>query len=102
MRQQLHGRFTCGIAARPGHVAIPVGLLPQLRVRVDGDTLRAVVACDTWQGWADYLCRDDHGEFVMLAGAAQLKRAHGPVEAVLLDADVDDVDVLMRRGLVLG
>ncbi len=102
MRQQLHGRFTAGCESAAGVARIPDGLLPQLRVTVGGDPLRGVVAGDTWQGWVDVIRRDDGGRFVMLAGAAQLERYHGRVEAWLVKPTFDDIDVLTRAGLALG
>lgn len=101
MRHQLHGKFA--VARRiQGFTTIPGGMAAQLRVTVGGDGLRGVVSADTWAGWADVYKLMPSGVAVELNGVPQVVRYHGRIEAWLLDAGHEDIDLLARGGLVLG
>lgn len=101
MRLQLQGRFTCGVANRANHKIVPDSFADRLRVSVDGDVLRSVVAADTFRGWADVIRRDAKGDPIMLDGVPQLERRQGRVEAVILNVRPIDVDRARREGLAL-
>lgn len=56
----------------------------RVRVTVDGDLLRCVVAYDCDEGWLETLAHDYNGVSEIVHGEVRTRRYYGIVEAVLL------------------
>lgn len=86
---ELAGRLDAG--------RLSAGLARRVRVFVDGDQPRGVVACDTHEGWADCRWRDERGRFVTAAGVAVLTRLRGRVRVFVDRLDPDELRRLEGR-----
>lgn len=56
----------------------------RVRVTVDGDLFRCVVAYDCDEGWLETLAHDYYGVSEIVKGEVRVRRYHGKIDAVLI------------------
>jgi hypothetical protein len=68
-----------------GEYGLPVDKEVAIRVRVfiDGEECRYVIAYDCDEGWAECHALDDHGRVVHMKGEYATRRHYGDVKAIL-------------------
>lgn len=63
-----------------GQHGLPKVKADSVRILIDGDMPRGVVAWNAEEGWADILDRDEHGSFVQIDGKTRTRRIYGKIE----------------------
>jgi hypothetical protein len=78
-------------------------LARKLRISINGDRVRYVIAFDTVAGWADIGLRDWLGKCLMGNDRKPvIERRYGRVRCIVRDATAAELGGLIRQGLALA